>query len=287
MLTRHRILITGSSEGLGLAIAEACLKQGARVVLCARTEPRLQAAHQDLATRFGPSAVAALPVDVSREEERERLIAFAQEAFGGLDGLVNNAGISGPKGALDEIDFSSWIETLQTNLIASVDLCRRVLPLFRTQGKGGIVNISGGGATSPMPRFNAYAVSKAALVRFTENLAEELAGTGIRVNAVAPGMLATRLLREAVAEGPEKLGARIHQQMAKAVEQGGSPPEKAAALCAFLLSDASEGINGRLISAIWDDWPTLPEHLDELRTSDIYTLRRILPKDRGKTWGDL
>jgi NAD(P)-dependent dehydrogenase (short-subunit alcohol dehydrogenase family) len=287
MLASRRILITGSSEGLGLAIAEACLEQGARVVLCARTQGRLLAAHDDLKSRFGENSVAALPVDVSREEERARLIDFAKETFGGLDGLVNNAGISGPKGALDEIDFDTWIGTLQTNLVASVDLCRRVLPLFRAQGKGGIVNISGGGATSPMPRFNAYAVSKAALVRFTENLAEELGGTGIRVNAVAPGMLATRLLREAVAEGPEKLGARIHQQMSKAVEQGGSPPQKAAALCAFLLSDVSDGINGRLISAIWDDWPSLPDHLEEIRTSDIYTLRRILPKDRGKTWGDL
>lgn len=284
-LRGKRVLITGSSEGLGLAIAEACCEAGADVALCARTKQTLEKAFDDLRDRFPSSRVLAFTADVGDADDRESMVQAVTEEFQGLDCLVNNAAISGPKGALDEVDWEQWIDTLQINLFGTVDLCRRVLPLFRSQGHGKIVNLSGGGATSPMPRFSAYGVSKAAVVRFTENLAEELKGTNIHVNAIAPGMLATRLLREIVAEGPEKVGEKTHRQMSDAVEKGGAPPEKAAALCVYLLSAASDGITGRLVSAVWDPWTRLGEHKQELAGSDIYTLRRIVPEDRGKNWG--
>lgn len=284
-LTGKRVLITGSSEGLGLTIAEACCESGAHVALCARTEKTLKKAFDDIRRRFPSSKVLALTADVGEADDRESLMESVTREFGGLDCLVNNAAISGPKGGLDDIDWSQWVQTLEVNLFGTVDLCRRALPFFRAQGHGKIVNLSGGGATSPMPRFSAYGVSKAAVVRFTENLAEELKGTNIHVNAVAPGMLATRLLREIVAEGPEKVGEKIHRQMSDAVEKGGAPPEKAAALCVYLLSAASDGITGRLLSAVWDRWTQIGEHKHELSGSDIYTLRRIVPEDRGKSWG--
>src|SRR5262249_51177387 len=159
------------------------------------------------------------------------------------------------------------------NLLGVVLMCRHALPIFRRQRYGKLVNLSGGGATSPLPRISAYAASKAAVVRLTETIAEETAGTGIDVNAIAPGALNTRLLDEVLEAGPERVGARFYENAVKQKAGGGAPLEKGADLCVFLLSGASDGITGRLISAVWDPWRDLGSRKDQLRGSDIYTLR--------------
>jgi 3-oxoacyl-[acyl-carrier protein] reductase len=117
-------------------------------------------------------------------------------------------------------------------------------------------------------------------VRFVETLAVELDGTGIDVNAVAPGMLDTRLLDEVVAAGPERVGRDYHARVVEARARGATSPQVAARLVRLLISEESNGITGRLISAVWDDWTHLPDIRDRLRDSDVYTLRRILPVDR-------
>ena len=137
-----------------------------------------------------------------------------------------------------------------------------------------------------MPRISAYAVSKAAIVRFTETLAEEVRGTGIDVNAIAPGALNTRMLAEVLEAGPEKVGQAFYDRSLKQKESGGSPLGRGADLALFLASAASDGITAKLISAVWDDWERWPEHLPELSSSDVYTLRRIAGRDRGFAWGD-
>jgi len=145
-----------------------------------------------------------------------------------------------------------------------------------------IVNLSGGGATAPLPRLSAYAASKAAVVRLTETLAVE--NPEIAINAIAPGALNTRMLEEVLAAGPERVGAAFYESALKQKKSGGAPLDAGAGLCVFLLSPESDGISGRLISAIWDKWKDLPAHAEELRRGDIYTLRRIVPKDRGSDW---
>ena len=159
-----------------------------------------------------------------------------------------------------------------------------MLPHLRRQNYGKIINLSGGGATAPLPRISAYAASKAAVVRLTETLAHELRGAGVDVNAIAPGPLNTRLLDEVLAAGPAKVGKDFYERSLKQHEQGGAPLEKGAALAAWLASADSDGISGRLFSAVWDDWPRLAERREQLAPSDIYTLRRITPEDRGVQW---
>jgi 3-oxoacyl-[acyl-carrier protein] reductase len=159
-----------------------------------------------------------------------------------------------------------------------------VLPIFRRQGSGKIVNLSGGGATAPLPRFSAYSAAKAAVVRFTETLAQETLGSGIDVNSVAPGALNTRLLDEVLAAGPKRAGEDFYRRALKQKEEGGSPLERGADLCTFLLSDQSNGITGRLLSAVWDSWGLLPQRRALIENTDIYTLRRIVPKDRNFDW---
>jgi 3-oxoacyl-[acyl-carrier protein] reductase len=286
-LQGKKILVTGASQGLGLAVAERCLTEGADVAVCARTPETIERVGAALRARAvkGQRVVAAC-ADVSNVAEVEALVARVARELGDLDGLVNNAGIYGPKGLSEEVDWAEWAKAVEINLFGTVLPCRAVLPGFRRRGTGKIVNLSGGGATAPLPRFSAYAASKAAVVRFTETLAEELRGTAIEVNAVAPGALNTRLLDEAIAAGPDKVGQSFYDRALRQKAEGGAPLEKGAALCAFLLSAESDGINGRLLSAVWDPWADLPARRAELEGSDIYTLRRIVPKDRGRDWGE-
>ena len=280
------VLITGASLGLGRAISEFCVAEGADVFLCARGAEDLERVRVLLAAKAAPGQkVLALAADVSKPAQAKRLMNAALQALPNLQGLVNCAGIYGPPGPLDEVDWAEWVKTIEINLFGTVLLCQAALPLFRKRGYGKIVNLSGGGASGPLPRMSAYAASKGAIVHFTETLAHELKGSGIDVNALAPGPLNTRLLDQILAAGPQKVGADFHAKSLKQKKDGGAPLEAGAGLCAFLLSAASDGITGRLISAQWDPWKTLSSRRRELEAGDVYTLRRIVPKDRGLEWG--
>ena len=286
-LAGRGVLITGGSEGLGYALARACLEEGARVMVCARSAGRLEQAIAELASHVRPGGtVEGVPADISRPADVQRLVAAALERLGKLDILMANAAIHGPKGPVEEVDWQEWTRAVEINLNGTVLTCRAVLPHFKARRAGKIIVLSGGGATKPMPFFSAYAATKAAVVRFVETLAAEVTAFGIDCNAVAPGALNTRLLQDVLNAGPDKVGRAYYQTALKQQETGGDSVVQAAALCVFLAPRASDGITGKLISARWDPWTDLPRRYEELRKSDIYTLRRIVPADRGQDWGD-
>jgi 3-oxoacyl-[acyl-carrier protein] reductase len=189
-------------------------------------------------------------------------------------------------GNIEDVDMDEWIDAIRINLFGVIYACRAAMPMFRAQRYGKIINISGGGAANPMPAITAYAASKAAVVRFTESLALEARGDRIDVNAIAPGALVTRMMGQLLAAGPEKVGQQFFDRMSKIAGEGGTPLEIGASLCVFLGSAESNGITGKLIAAQWDRWEDWPQHLDELNSSDVYTLRRITGRDRNKEWGD-
>ena len=279
------IVITGASQGLGKSIAEACVDEGAHVLICARDQQVLAQTHAELVARANSGQrIEAQRADVSRADDMRRLFEVASLKLPRLDGLVNNAGVYGPKGLLEDVDIEAWWKSIEINLLGVALACREALPIFRGQKYGKIVNLSGGGATAPLPRISAYAASKAAVVRLTETLAHETLGAGIDVNAIAPGALNTRLLDEVLAEGPERVGSEFYARAQTQKAQGGAPLEKGSDLCVFLLSEASDGITGRLISAMWDPWQSLVDRMEDLRQTDVYTLRRIVPEDRGRKW---
>ena len=286
-LAGRAALITGANQGLGLAIARAYVEAGASVFMCARGAALLDKARTEVAALAGPrQLVLASTADVSCQNDVDKLVHTVLEAFPQLQVLVNNAGVYGPLGLIEDVDWGAWVQAIEINLFGSILMCRALLPHFKAHHYGKIVQLSGGGATNPLPRISAYAASKAAIVRFAETLAEEVRGDGIDINSIAPGTLNTRLLDEALAAGPEAVGKDFHQRMVKTKAQGGTPLEKGAALAVFLGSAASDGITGKLLSALWDPWETLPEHLAELQQTDVYTLRRITATDRRLWWGD-
>jgi 3-oxoacyl-[acyl-carrier protein] reductase len=278
-------VITGANRGLGEAISTEFVKEGANVFICARDEEKLLNVKEKLSTFVGDNQkIYALATDVSKEDDVKRLIDTAIAKLKRIDILVNNAGIYGPKGPTDKMESNEWINAVQINLFSVFYCCKYVLPHMKINNYGKIINLSGGGATAPLPFISAYAVSKTGVVRFTETLAKECSEFNIDINAVAPGSLNTRMLDEVLFAGPEKVGQDFYIKALKQKRDGGVPLTAGAELCVYLASDDSDGISGRLISAKWDPWQSLSEHRQELSTSDIYTLRRIVPKDRGKEW---
>jgi 3-oxoacyl-[acyl-carrier protein] reductase len=276
-------LVTGASRGLGQAIAASLIRDGADVMLAARDADVLAAAGQEIAAgRPDPGQkVVWQAADVAKAPDVESLVQQTVERLGRLDVLVCNAGVYGPLGLIEDIDWDAWVQAIEINLLGVVLCCRSAVPIMRKQGGGKIVILSGGGATAPLPRVSAYAASKAAVVRFAETLAEETKESHIDVNTVAPGALNTRLTDQIVEAGPERVGKQLYE---RAVQwQGGSatPLDVGADLVTWLASAESDGITGRLIAAVWDDWRNFPAQREKIATSDVYTLRRIIPEDRG------
>jgi NAD(P)-dependent dehydrogenase (short-subunit alcohol dehydrogenase family) len=281
-------LITGATQGLGLEIARAYLQAGVRdVCICGRDEGALERAVAELKAQAGTGQrVLGEPADVSNPDDVQVLVQRALAELGEITILVSNAGVQGATGSVEQADWSDWVRTIEINLLGSVLLARAVVAHMRERGYGKIVQISGGGATSPMPGLSAYAASKAAVVRFAETLAVELRDDRVDVNALAPGALNTRMLDEVLQAGPQRVGEAHYQRALQQRQSGGVPLARGADLAVFLGSAASDGITGKLLSAVWDPWAQLPAHRAEL-DSDVYTLRRIVPADRGMDWGEV
>jgi NAD(P)-dependent dehydrogenase (short-subunit alcohol dehydrogenase family) len=286
-LAGRRALITGANRGLGQEIARAFVSAGASVMLCARGAAELDATGQELAGKAREGQTVRWQVaDVTQPIEVAAVVETAIRELGGLDVLVNNAGVYGPFGTIEEVDWAQWAQAIEINLLGSVIPIRAVLPHFKAQRHGKIIQLSGGGATNPLPRISAYAASKAAIVRLAETVAVECQGYGIDINSIAPGALNTRLLDDVLAAGPDRVGPDFYARAIRQKDEGGVPLARGADLVVLLASTASNGITGRLIAALWDDWRAWPDHLDDLAKSDVYTLRRITGRDRGFGWGD-
>jgi NAD(P)-dependent dehydrogenase (short-subunit alcohol dehydrogenase family) len=277
-------LITGASRGLGLAIARQFVLAGADVFLCARHADTLEEARRSVAALAPDRRVLAAAADVSQPADVTRVSEAALAAFPALQVLVNNAGVYGPLGSIERVDWSAWLRAIEINVFGSVLMARALVPHFKTRNRGKIIQISGAGATKPLPNISAYAASKAAIVRFAETLAEELRPHHVDVNAVAPGALNTGMLDEVIHAGPVAVGDAFYERALQQKSDGGTPLSRGAELCVFLASAASDGITGKLIAAVWDPWSTLPQHRADLEGTDVYTIRRILPEDRGLTF---
>ena len=286
-LAGRSALITGGSRGLGLEIARAFVSAGASVMLCARHRHELETASNSLCLQARADQIVRwCSADVADPTQIAVVVDQSIRHFGALQVLVNNAGVHGPFGPIEQVDWNAWKHAIETNLYGSVNAVRAVLPHFKARGHGKIIQLSGGGATKPLPRISAYAASKAAVVRFAETIAEECLAFGIDVNSIAPGSLNTWMLDNVLAGRPTQVGLEFFERSMRQKQDGGDALAHAAELAVFLASSASNGITGKLISAIWDNWPAWTDHLDDLRCSDIYTLRRIVGRDRGFEWGD-
>ncbi len=276
-LTNQVVLVTGASKGLGYEVAKYFLKFGSNLMICSRNYIEIKKRNQKIFYSV---------TDVSSFDQVKKLINKTIKKFKKIDVLINNAGIYGPKGHIEKVNWDEWVKAIEINLFGSILLCRAVIPYFKKKNKGKIIQLSGGGAASPLPLISSYAVAKAAIVRFVENLSEEVKNYNIDINAIAPGPLNTGMLKEVLKAGPQKVGKEFYKKSLKQKETGGTPFSKVCELILFLGSKHSDGIRGKLISALWDDWKNWINYKQLLQNSGAYTLRRIVGKDRGFGWGD-
>ena len=281
-LAGKTIVVTGGSMGIGYACAEEILRCGGAVVICARGEKDLSVAAEKLRT-FPGACVRAVRSDVTSAEDVVRVLDVAGE-LGRVDGVVHSAGTYGPIGPAVNVDPTAWLEAIRVNLFGSFlvsrEACRRMI---EQDVPGSIVLISGGGAATPFPNYTAYACGKVGVVRFTETLALEVAEHRIRVNCVAPGFVATRLHEQTLAAGEALAGSFVEKTKAE-LAKGGVAASVPARTVAFLLSSRAAGITGRFVAAPYDRWEQWPDRLDQIAGSDLFTLRRIVPLDRGMDW---
>lgn len=267
------IVVTGGSMGIGLAIARQVHEQGAAVILVARHEKELKKAVGEL-SQASKGSVSYYILDVSQPREVKKFADYLKKSHTTIHGLVHAAGVLGPIGKTEDIDPKEFEKTVRTNLLGTVTMCQYLIPLLKKSPHGKIVSLSGGGATGPFPHYGAYAVSKIGVVRLMENIASEYQDVHLDVNAIAPGFIATRI-HESTLKAGTKAGREFLARTRKEMASGGTPVRYATELAAFLLSPASNGISGKLLSAPWDPWSKASFIKRLKKDRDFCTLRRI------------
>jgi NAD(P)-dependent dehydrogenase (short-subunit alcohol dehydrogenase family) len=264
-----KIVLTGSSSGIGKFLADTLAARGHEICRLARSP-------QD---GFGFSC------DVSDWPAVQNCAEKISVRWKTLDALVCCAGIQEPIGPAMEIDPLAWRKNLAVNLDGTFFAIRALYPLLKkSSARPKVICFSGGGSTSPRPKFAAYGVAKTGVVRLVEMLAAEWAGQPPDINAIAPGAIFTKMTEEVLARGEKLAGQKEFESASQLQRDNSAKLEKVLGLVEFLLSEKSDGISGRLFSAPWDPWQNLHALRDELMKSDIYTLRRIVPEDRGRKW---
>jgi NAD(P)-dependent dehydrogenase (short-subunit alcohol dehydrogenase family) len=274
------VLVTGGTLGIGRVTAEACLRAGARVFICSRTGGDVEQAVQEMSSL---GTVRGLNADVTDQKRLDKLFVELDQSLGKPHAVIHCAGVYGPIGTITEVDPTAWWQAVQINLLGTFLVARKACEVMKSIGGGKLILFSGGGAATPFPRYTSYACSKVAVVRLCETLAIEMAEHKISVNAIAPGFVITRFHQQTIEAGT-LAGADFLEKTKAEIAKGGTPPSKSADLAVFLASDESDGISGKFIAAPYDDYLKWKEHPEFSTDKDLFTLRRIIPKDRGMNW---
>ncbi len=243
-------VITGGGSGIGLAITQAFVSEGAIVVIAARTAPKLMEIADSINSHGGRAK--AIPTDISDEDQVRQMVAQTLAEYGQIDILVNNAGMAGPTSRIVDMELDKWNEVLAVNLTGSMLCSREVLKDMIPRKSGNIINISSVGGMSGFPMRSPYCVSKMGVIAFTETMAIEAGEYNIRVNCISPAAVkgdrilnATRAKAEALGVDREEVLARLIKDFSlkRLIE-----PAEVAAAAVFLASDESSAITGHTLA---------------------------------------
>ncbi len=239
----QRVLITAGAGGIGLAVAERLARHGARIFICDVAEAAL-----DAFGRKFPEA-GRMKADVSDEAAVDRMFDEIAKTLGGLDALINNAGIAGPTGGVDEIDPADWRRCLDIDLTGQFLCARRAVPMLKAAGGGSIVNMSSAAGRHGYAFRTPYAAAKFGVIGFTQSLAKELGPKNIRVNAILPGIVEGPRMEGVIRDRAAQLGLPYTEMekeyLARVSLRRMVSPHDVAAMIAFLLSDAGANISGQ------------------------------------------
>lgn len=241
-----RALVTAAGAGIGRGIAAALVEQGARVHICDLDADRLRRCQAELGD------IGATVADVSDSQQVDRLFSEAQAHLGGMDVLVNNAGIAGPTGLTEELDPEDWDRTIAVNLNSQFYCARRAIPLLKEAGGGLIVNISSAAGLFGYPLRSPYAASKWAIIGFTKTLAMELGEYGIRANAICSGPVEGPRIDNVIRSRAEEEGVPFEAMRDRYLHHNSLhtffTPQDIANMVLFLCSDAGRKISGQALA---------------------------------------
>jgi len=264
------IIITGGSGGIGSQITRALLRANYHVIVIGRSQNNFDLMSLRV---INNQNLSFYKLDISDNNLVNTFYNDLNKIDGDIFALINAAGVQSPIGKFINLDYNDWIINLSNNFLGTVNMIRGFFSINENKNHRKIINFSGGGSTSSRPNFSAYAVSKTAIVKFTEILADEIADQNIDINAIAPGAVNTNMLDEVLAA--KSLAGEEYALARKRKKSGGVSPKKAVDLCQFLLSEDANGVTGKLISAIWDDYRD-SNFLTRLKTDpEFCCLRRI------------
>ncbi|HEY7393060.1 MAG TPA: SDR family oxidoreductase [Bryobacteraceae bacterium] len=233
-------IVTGASRGIGKAIAQAFAREGAHVAICGRKQETLEAVVQESGTLTGK----LLPVvcHVGRPADIQRLVDTTLEQFGRIDILVNNAGTNVAQEPVLQVDEAKFDKMIEINLKSAFRLMQAAAPGMCARGSGSIINISSISGLRPQYQGMLYSMTKAALIMMTKSYAQELGPSGVRVNAIAPG-----LIRTALSEYYWKDEAKLSQILARQPIRHLGEPEEVAEMAMLLASDRASYITGQVL----------------------------------------
>jgi 3-oxoacyl-[acyl-carrier protein] reductase len=275
-------MITGATRGLGLLVARKFWNAQHDLVIVSRRESDLER----ISAEFHVKSIEGQNIhpylfDLKNINLIPELMKEIRDSVGSPDIVINNAAVQGPIGPLQTNDWEEWRTCLDVDLLAPIKICQEVIPAMIMNNYGRIVNISGGGATGPRPNFSSYATAKCGLVRFSETLAQELSPYNITINCVSPGAMNSELTKKILDAGIDSAGQKEYEVAKRLVDDNPHTEIKAADLVFLLTTEPFSGITGRLLSAVWDPHDKIPSISAKLMGTDVYTLRRIVPKDRN------
>jgi len=250
-MEQKSIVLTGATGGLGRALLLHAVINGHRVIMINRDLGKTRDLLTDSEIKKYHDLIDFFIADFSSQDWLDDFKSEIRRKNFKPSVLVNNAGINTPLGNSWKINIDLWKYHFNVNFFAPVSLINLLIPYFIEQGSGVIINISGGGATKPMPYFSPYAASKTALVRLTENIGIERKDFNISVNAVAPGFLATNIHSDSINES-SKVPNKIRDEILEEYNSGGQDPNKAASLIVKIIENNNFRFSGNLLSAIWD-----------------------------------
>jgi 3-oxoacyl-[acyl-carrier protein] reductase len=250
-------IITGGGRGIGRAIAQELAKEGMKVVVSARTRNQLDETVALIQQQGGQAISFAL--DITDQPAIERMVRETTRQYGQVDLLVNNAAISGDEAPVWDVDAADWWHVLEVNLEGPFLCARAVLPGMISRQRGRIINVSSGIGSDPTASYSAYSVSKAALFRLTDCLAEMTAAHGVHVFAISPGLVKTEMSQ----------GLPYYKDIP---DSDWVPVERAAKLCVFLATGKADRLSGRYVH-VTDDVTEMVAHADEIVEKDLHGLR--------------
>jgi short-subunit dehydrogenase len=276
--------VSGATGYIGLKITEHLASQGKDLLISARTENELQVLVKNFSNRYPNQNFSGFACDLTIPNSWDSVTHVFKEFT--VNQYINCSGIQGKLGPSSELSHEDMKNVFNVNLFSAIFFTNYFANRIEKSDKLSIIHFSGGGSTNFRPFFMSYSLSKTSLLRFVENFAAENSNQNIKINAIAPGVMPSKMQSEVIGNH-ELLNTKDYAVSLKSLSNDYYDPKKVLSLCDFLLTDMSEGITGKTISAEWDNWAEWPKHLDELKNSDLFTLRRITGRDRGQEWSDL